>query len=224
MKKYAVIVAGGKGSRMGTPIAKQYLELDGLPILMHTLNKFHTYDPSISLILVIPSTDFDFWEELCGNYNFKQPHKVVDGGQTRFQSVKNGLQYVEENSLVAIHDGVRPLVDAVTIGSSFEIAKDKGNAVVAMPLKDSIREVNNGLSKAKDRSKYQIVQTPQTFKSELIKSAFETEELDAFTDDATVLEHAGYRINLVEGNYKNIKITTSEDLIVAEALLKNFSN
>ena len=214
LKKYAIIVAGGSGSRMKTDIPKQFIEVGGLPILMHTLRRFKEADENIEIILVLPESQFDYWNELCKNYP-TVPHKLVKGGKTRFQSGLNGLQVIDSEGLVAIHDGVRPFVSTEIINESFRIAAEKGTAVVSVPSKDSVRV--NGL--AIDRSTVRIIQTPQTFQISLIKKAFETEELSTFTDDASVAEHAGFKINLIEGNYENIKITTPEDLLWAEEIL-----
>lgn len=216
VKKYAIIVAGGSGSRMKSDIPKQFIEVGGLPILMHTLKRFKEADVDIEIILVLPETQFEFWETLCSKYT-TVAHKLVKGGKTRFQSGLNGLQAIENEGLVAIHDGVRPFVSVDIINESFKIAAVNGTAIVSVASKDSVRV--NG--QAVDRSTVRLIQTPQTFQIPLIKKAFETEELSTFTDDASVAEHAGFEINLIEGNYENIKITTPEDLIWAEVILNN---
>jgi 2-C-methyl-D-erythritol 4-phosphate cytidylyltransferase len=215
IKKYAIIVAGGSGSRMESDIPKQFIEVGGLPILMHTLQRFKEADSTIEIILVLPESQFDYWKELCQKYK-TVPHQLVAGGKTRFQSGQNGLKVIDNEGLVAIHDGVRPFVSTKIINESFKIASEKGTAVVSVPSKDSVRV--NG--QAIDRSTVRLIQTPQTFQILFIKKAFETEELSTFTDDASVAEHAGFEINLIEGNYENIKITTPEDLLWAEVLLK----
>ena len=212
--KYAIIVAGGSGSRMKSDIPKQFIEVGGLPILMHTLKRFKEADWEIELILVLPESQFEYWNELCLKYP-TVPHQLVKGGKTRFQSGLNGLQVIDNEGLVAIHDGVRPFVSVEIINESYRIAAEKGTAVVSVPSKDSVRV--NG--QAIDRSTVRIIQTPQTFQVPLIKKAFDTEELSIFTDDASVAEHAGFEINLIEGNYENIKITTPEDLLWAEVIL-----
>lgn len=214
-KKYAIIVAGGSGSRMKSDIPKQFIEVGGLPILMHTLKKFKEAEPEIELILVLPKSQFEYWNQLCEKYP-TVPHQLVKGGNTRFQSGLNGLKTIENEGLVAIHDGVRPFVSAEIIQESFKVANEKGTAVVSVPSKDSVRV--NG--QAIDRSTVRLIQTPQTFQISLIKKAFETEELSTFTDDASVAEHAGFTINLIEGSYENIKITTPEDLQWAEIILE----
>lgn len=214
IKKYAIIVAGGSGSRMKRDIPKQFIEVGGLPILMHTLKRFKEADSEIELILVLPESQFEFWNELCSIYP-TVPHQLIKGGKTRFQSGLNGLQVIDNEGLVAIHDGVRPFVSVEIINESFKVAAEKGTAVVSVPSKDSVRV--NG--KSIDRSTVRIIQTPQTFQISLIKKAFETQELSIFTDDASVAEHAGFKIYLIDGNYENIKITTPEDLLWAEVIL-----
>ena len=216
IKKYAIIVAGGSGNRMKSGVPKQFIEIGGLPILMHTLKRFKEADSTIELILVLPESQFEFWNDLCKKYQ-TVPHQLVKGGTTRFQSGLNGLQVIDNEGLVAIHDGVRPFVSVEIINESFSVAAEKGTAVASVPSKDSVRV--NGL--AIDRSTVRLIQTPQTFQTSLIKKAFETEELISFTDDSSVAEHAGFEINLIEGNYENIKITTPEDLLWAEVILKN---
>jgi 2-C-methyl-D-erythritol 4-phosphate cytidylyltransferase len=210
-KKYAIIVAGGSGSRMKSDIPKQFIEVGGFPVLMHTLKRFKEADSTIELIVVLPESQFEFWSELCSIYA-TVPHQLVKGGKTRFQSGLNGLQVIGNEGLVAIHDGVRPFISIDIINESFRIAAEKGTAIVSVPSKDSVRV--NG--QAVDRSTVRIIQTPQTFQIPLIKKAFETEELSTFTDDASVAEYAGFKINLIDGNYENIKITTPDDLLWAE--------
>lgn len=226
MQKSVVIVAGGAGLRMGSEVPKQFIIIGTRPILMHTITAFYEYDADINIILVLPHSQFTYWVELCQKHNFTIKHKVVRGGDSRFQSVKNGLNTIENttNGLVAIHDGVRPFVDKHIIENSFQAAEKYGNGIVAVKLKDSIRiEQENGSNKAFDRSKCHLIQTPQTFKVALIQKAFQQQESDLFTDDATVLEGIGEQIHLVEGSYKNIKITTKEDLQIARALLETHS-
>lgn len=216
MKKYAIIVAGGSGSRMRSNLPKQFIEIGGLPVLMHTLIRFKEAFADIDLILVLPESQFDFWEELCQKHHFTVAHQLVKGGTSRFQSGKNGLSVIETDGIVAVHDGVRPFVSTDIIRESFEVAKAKGTAVVSVASKDSVRV--NG--QAIDRQTVRLIQTPQTFQVSIIKKAFETEELSTFTDDASVVEFAGFDINLIEGSYENIKITTPEDLEWAEIILK----
>jgi 2-C-methyl-D-erythritol 4-phosphate cytidylyltransferase len=221
MKKYALIVAGGKGLRMGADLPKQFMELAGLPVLMHTLNAFAPIE-DIKLILVLPQAHFSFWEELCQKHHFILEHKVVVGGITRFHSVKNGLTAIEDqNSLVAIHDGVRPLIAKKVIEDSYQMAEEKGNAIVVVSLKDSLRKQELLSNHSVNRANYYLVQTPQTFQTHLINDAYKNASGDDnFTDDASVLESNGIAINMLAGDYKNLKITTPEDIVIAEALLK----
>ncbi len=218
--EYALIVAGGKGARIKSKIPKQFLELNGLPILMHTINAFVRYSTSVRIILVLPEEDFEIWNALCQKFNFNTPVVLQPGGESRFQSVKNGLDKIEGDGLVAIHDGVRPLVSEDIIGASFRLAAVHQSAVAAVRLKESIRMTDQDNTKAMDRSRFRLVQTPQTFTVALIKKAYQQKEDVSMTDDASVAERAGHIISLFEGSYENIKITTPEDLIIAEALMK----
>ncbi len=219
--EYAIIVAGGSGSRMGRDTPKQFLEVAGLPILMHTIKQFYRYSPQIQILLVLPDDQLNTWEQLCNTHQFQIPVKTVPGGKSRFQSVRNGLDAIATaDGLVAIHDGVRPFVPVSVIRKSFEVAREKGNAIAAVALKDSIRQVNvKGLTQSADRSQFRLIQTPQTFQLHLIKQAFLQPESMAFTDDATVAEANGNVIHLIEGDYRNIKITTPDDLYYAESLV-----
>ena len=220
-KEYALIVAGGKGTRIKSKLPKQFLELRGKPILIHTLEAFYRYSETITVILVLPEDDFAIWTDICKKYNFTKPVILQKGGETRFQSVKNGLEKIEGNGLVAIHDGVRPLVSEDIIGASFRLAAVHQSAVAAVRLKESIRMTDQDNTRAMDRSRFRLIQTPQTFSIELIKQAYQLKEDPTMTDDASVVEKLGHTISLFEGSYENIKITTPEDLIVAEALVKN---
>ncbi|NVJ47896.1 MAG: 2-C-methyl-D-erythritol 4-phosphate cytidylyltransferase [Cytophagia bacterium] len=219
MQKYAIIVAGGSGTRMKSDLPKQFIELLGKPILMHSIEAFHFDD--IKIILVLPKAQIEFWKELMVKHQFKVPHQIVEGGKARFHSVKNGLESIDSTSgLVAIHDGVRPLIKQAIISESYASAEQHGNAIVSVGLKDSIRSVSDSGNKQEDRSKFRLIQTPQTFQLQLIKAAFKQPYDPIFTDDASVLERAGHKINLIDGDYQNIKITTPEDLTVAQSLLK----
>ena len=220
LKKYAIIVAGGTGSRMNHKTPKQFLRLGPLPVLMHALYAFYDYSKDLSLILVLPEKDQPRWEKLCLKYRFSIPLKITSGGLTRFQSVRNGLKLIGTDGVVAIHDGVRPLVDKEIIGASFQLAAVHGSAIAAVLLKESIRETDNDHTRAINRSRFRVIQTPQTFRVSLIKKAYQLDEDPEFTDDASVAEKAGFNITLFEGSYTNIKITTPEDLIIARALLK----
>lgn len=221
--EYALIVAGGKGTRMKSVVPKQFLEVNGLPILMHTLNAFYRYAEDIKVILVLPEDDFDTWKSLCVKYDYNRPVILQKGGDTRFQSVKNGLEKIEGGGLVAIHDGVRPLVSEDIIGASFRLAAVHGSAVAAVRLKESIRVTDQDNTKAVDRSKFRLIQTPQTFDVTLIKKAYQIKDEPSLTDDASVAERSGHTISLFEGSYQNVKVTTPEDLIFAEALLKSYT-
>ena len=216
-----IIVAGGSGTRMGGAMPKQYMPIGKVPILMRTIRVFYENDPSTTLLLVIPASDFEFWENLCKQHKFDLPHRVVAGGRSRFQSVRNGLKAIDaKEGLVAIHDGVRPFVSQEVIRRSFEVAAVHGSAVAVMPLKDSIRKLtDDGKSFYQERQYFRLVQTPQTFQLPKIKKAFDIGELNHFTDDATVYEHQGWQVTLITGNLENIKITTPEDLDYAEYLL-----
>ena len=214
-----MIVAGGSGTRMNSAVPKQFLELQGLPVLMHTLQAFYRCDQSIIILLVLPSAQISYWQELVQTFNFHIPHEVVAGGDSRFQSVKNGLNVIKGDGLVAVHDGVRPLVSSRIINEAFQVASRHGAAITVVPSKDSIRVKTKDGSHSVDRSRYLLVQTPQTFRVDEIKAAYEQRELPEFTDDASVYEYGGKKVTLVEGSYKNLKITTPEDLLIAEALL-----
>ena len=220
MEEFALIVAGGSGTRMKSSVAKQFLPLLGKPVLMHTIEAFRQYSPDITIVLVLPENEVEHWKALCKKHSFTIPHRIVHGGLTRFQSVKNGLAQMPPEGLVAIHDGVRPLIDKNTIDASFRIATNHGTAVASVRLKESLRVTDQHTTRAVDRAMYRLIQTPQTFRLDLIKKAYENPEDPALTDDASVAERAGYQISLFEGTYKNIKITTPEDLSVAEALMK----
>ena len=216
----AIIVAGGKGVRMGADIPKQFIEVQGKPVLMHTLETFRRYDASMPLILVLPAVQFGFWDELCRKHAFTLSHKVVAGGETRFQSVKNGLQAIGTAARVAIHDGVRPLVSAETIARCFDEAARHGAVIPVVDLVDSIRLLTEGESLSVDRTAYKLVQTPQVFSSEIVLKAYEQDFSPLFTDDASVVEAGGTKIHLVEGNRENIKITTEFDLRIVETLMQ----
>lgn len=220
MKKFVIIVAGGSGSRMGTEIPKQFLELCGKPVLMHTIQVFHDFDPESKIILVLPEDQQQFWKGLCLKHSFSLRHQVVSGGKTRFHSVLNGLSQIEDEGIVFIHDGVRPLVSRETLDRCLETAQKLGNAIPVLPVNESLRKLAGDLNISVDRSQYFSVQTPQTFRCEQILEAFQQDFDPAFTDDASVAEKAGFSIQMVEGNRENIKITTPIDLIFAVALLE----
>ena len=215
MEKIALIVAGGEGKRMNNEVPKQFLLLNGLPILMHTLKKFIYLD---KIILVLPSTQFEYWKTLCKQYNFTQKHILVVGGINRFGSVKNGLKKINDNSIVAIHDGVRPLISTELIDRLIEATKKNVGVIPIIPIKDSIRKVDGNRSVVVNRNALYKVQTPQCFYLKAIKEAYQQNFSIFFTDDASVFESYGGRIKTLTGEYKNLKITTEEDLRIAEKL------
>ncbi|KAA6301798.1 MAG: putative 2-C-methyl-D-erythritol 4-phosphate cytidylyltransferase 2 [Candidatus Ordinivivax streblomastigis] len=221
--KYVIVVAGGKGLRMGTDIPKQFLLLNGKPVLMHTLEAFQDYDSQIRLILVLPGEQQNYWRELCKQYHFQLEHQIVSGGETRFHSVQNGLKFVTESDWVAVHDGVRPLAGKSLIAGVFDMAEKEKAAYPAIPVVDTLREKSeDGAYRVVDRSHYFLVQTPQVFASEVLLSAYQTEYSETFTDDVSVVEASGLCCpKMIEGKRENIKITTPVDLLIAEALLKN---
>jgi len=223
MNRYALIVAGGSGSRMGTSVPKQFLELAGKPVLMHTIEKFRSFDSSIRIIVVLPHDHTGLWRKLADRHSFSVLHDVVSGGVTRFESVKNGLQLISSRGYVAIHDGVRPLVSLDTIYRCFTEAEKYGNAVPSINPADSLRLVTDQGNIPVNRNHLRLIQTPQVFDTELIIKAYQQEYSPEFTDDATLLERTGESIRLVEGNRENIKITNPEDLVVAEALMLRVS-
>lgn len=219
-KKYVIIVAGGSGTRMKSVIPKQFIELQGKPILMRTIHKFFTSLESCTIIVVLAKEYQEEWKLLCKQHQFTISHEVVDGGETRYASVKNALALVPDACIVGIHDAARPLVSTSTILKTYEEAELMGNASPAIPITDSLRRQKGKENTAVDRNDYLIIQTPQCFHSHLIKKAFEKTYRPEFTDDATVLEAYGEKIHLIEGNSENMKITTPQDLIIAEALFK----
>ncbi|HEU4717854.1 MAG TPA: 2-C-methyl-D-erythritol 4-phosphate cytidylyltransferase [Bacteroidia bacterium] len=222
LKRYVIIVAAGKGSRMQAPVPKQFLRLAGKPVLLHSILAFHQFDPMAKIILVLPGDQLQQWEKLVKEFDVLIPCEITGGGDTRFESVKNGLALIpeNENAIVAIHDAVRPLVAQKTISASFKAAERYGNAVPAIPLNDSIRQIESSRSVAVDRSKYCLIQTPQCFEVGLLKKAYAQEYKFTFTDDAGVIEALGEQIHLVDGNPDNFKLTTPTDLVLAEAILK----
>lgn len=219
MKLYAIIVAGGSGTRMGTETPKQFLELAGKPVLMHTIDQFRNYCSEMEMITVLPENQIRFWIELQQKHFFNVPQTLVRGGSTRFYSVRNGLGFIEEPGLVAIHDGVRPFVSQDTIARCFETAEKQGNAIPVVAPADTLRIIKENKNEPLNRVNVRQVQTPQVFDTELLKKAYSQDYLPEFTDDATVVEKTGVKINLVEGNRENIKITTPEDLVFSQAIL-----
>jgi 2-C-methyl-D-erythritol 4-phosphate cytidylyltransferase len=223
MDLYVVIVAGGSGKRMGADIPKQFLNLAGRPVLMHTIERFKSFNDAIEIITVLPENQLRYWVDLQKKHSFDVPHTLVKGGLHRFISVKNGLKFVNTPSLVAIHDGVRPFVTVDTIKRCFETAEKLGNAIPAVSPSDSLRMLTDKGSMPLNRMHVKQIQTPQVFNAELIKKAYLQEYITEFTDDATVLEKMGEKINMVDGNRENIKITNPEDLLISSALLPTVS-
>lgn len=221
-KDYIIIVAGGKGQRMGSSVPKQFLLLCGKPVLMHTIEAFHSYSTSLEIILVLPEEQQTHWKELCEEYGFTTPHTVVSGGSTRFESSRNGISVIPDDAdgVVGIHDGVRPLVSAAVIDRCYESARENYAAIPVMPLTDTLRFVGeSGCGRNVLRSDYVIVQTPQVFDIALAKKAFSLPYKESFTDDASVVEDLGCQVSVVEGCRENIKLTTPFDMKVAEAIL-----
>ena len=220
IQKVVIIVAGGKGERMKAVVPKQFLEIKGRPILMYTIEVFHDFDPEIQIVLVLPADQIDVWKSLCKKHAFTLTHTIECGGSTRFHSVKNGLTAVSIPSLVAVHDGVRPLVSVETINACFDAASEYGTAVPVIDAIDSIRKITENGSVSVNRSEYKFVQTPQVFDGKLLIKAYRQEFSENFTDDASVVEAMGAKMHLVTGNRENIKITTEMDLILANQLMK----
>lgn len=220
-KHTILIVAGGRGTRMGGPQPKQFLELAGRPVLMHTLEAFDRWDASARLIVVLPEDQIDTWKRLCEAHVFGRIHRVVAGGETRFHSVRNGLGAVASNGLIAVHDGVRPLVAPSVIAACFAAAADGSAAVPVVPVVESVREVDaDGGSRPVDRTRLRVVQTPQVFRADVLRAAYCLPYDPRFTDDASVVEASGVAVRLVPGNRENIKLTTPMDLLLAEQLMR----
>jgi 2-C-methyl-D-erythritol 4-phosphate cytidylyltransferase len=223
MELYALIVAGGSGKRMGAETPKQFLELAGRPVLMHTIERFKSFNDAIEIITVLPENQLLHWIELQKKYSFTIPQTLVKGGSHRFFSVRNGLKFVNVPGLVAIHDGVRPFVSIDTIKRCFDTAEKLGNAIPSISPTESLRIITDQESLPVNRFHVKQIQTPQVFSAERIKKAYLQEYRPEFTDDATVLEKTGEKINLIEGNRENIKITNPEDLLISKALLATIS-
>lgn len=238
MKRYVIIVAGGKGLRMGADLPKQFLPIGGKPVLMHTLERFRAFDPAINIILVLPHEQQDYWQKLCREYGCTVTHHVADGGESRCHSSFNGLRAIPddvEEALVGIHDGVRPFPSPDTLRRCYDAAGQTGAVIPVLPVVDTLRQIGKeGTSSTVPRSNYRIVQTPQVFRLSLLRAAFRKAfrtdsdsvainggaDTATFTDDASVVEAYGHAVTLVEGNRENIKLTTPFDLTIAEALLK----
>ena len=215
---YVIIVAGGKGLRMGSDVPKQFLPIGGKPVLMRTLERFREYSPALQIILVLPKAQQDYWKELCQKHNFTVVYQLADGGETRFHSVQHGLALIPDNAegVVGVHDGVRPFPSIDVICNCYETARKKKAVIPVIPVVETLRHVTEG---TKPRGDYRLVQTPQCFDIQLLKAANRRPYNDGFTDDASVVEAFGFGITLVEGNRENIKITTPYDLKIAEVLI-----
>jgi 2-C-methyl-D-erythritol 4-phosphate cytidylyltransferase len=227
MSDYIIILAGGKGLRMGADIPKQFLPIGGKPILMRTIERFREYSPTISIILVLPEAQQEYWRELCKKHRFNVDYKVANGGETRFHSIKNGLQLIPDDAVgvVGVHDGVRPFPAIDVIADCFSTARRCGTAIPVVKVVETVRHIEPQLSavasKTVPREDYRLVQTPQMFDIQLHKRAYSQDYKDSFTDDASVVEALGHDVTLVEGNRENIKITTPFDMIVAEAIVNS---
>lgn len=222
MMKHVIIVAGGSGKRFGSQVPKQFLPLAGLPVLMHTIQRFARHASTITLAL--PQSQIGYWHDLCGQYAFSIPVNIVAGGNSRFESVKNAIDsiHVNDEDIIAVHDGVRPLVSDKVINAVFEKAASSGSAIPAIHVTDSIRMLNNdGFSHAVDRNKLVAVQTPQAFNAKRLKEAYDVPFSESYTDDASVYEHSGNKIHIVDGDSRNIKITHPDDIAIAEKILAN---
>lgn len=218
-----IIVAGGSGTRMGAEIPKQFIELNGKPILMHTIENLHAMDTEMQLVLVLPKEQFLFWDDLKKAHNFSIPHALAEGGKTRFLSVKNGLSKINDSDVVGVHDGVRPFVSENVFAACFESANRIGASIPVVSIVQSLRVLSDDKSSAVDRNKYRAVQTPQCFQTSILKKAFDSTNRIDYSDDATVVEEYGQRIAMVDGNAENIKITTPTDLELAELIVRRQS-
>ena len=222
MDRYAILVAGGKGLRMGSDIPKQFLPLRERPVLMHTIDVFRRTYPDIHIILVLPREQQDYWRQLCGQHDYDVEVCVADGGETRFHSVRNGLSQIPDGArgVVGVHDGVRPFVSPEAIRRCYEAAEEFGAVVPVVPVVETVRQLlADGSSMTVDRNAYRLVQTPQTFDIQLLKKAYGQPFDPFFTDDASVVEAMGHPIKLVEGNNENIKLTNPADLKLAEGMV-----
>jgi 2-C-methyl-D-erythritol 4-phosphate cytidylyltransferase len=220
LEKVALIVAGGSGSRMNAGVPKQFLLLCGIPVLIHTLNVFHKYDKKMRIIIALPLEQISTWQKLCRQFNCIIHHEIRPGGETRFHTVRKNLEIIPDHCLVAIHDGVRPLVSIDTITRCFDSALEYGNAVPCIEIPETMRKITQTGNQQVDHTQYRLIQTPQVFESSILKTAYFQEYKKHFTDDAGVVESIGQAIKLVEGNPENIKITYKKDLRIAASLLK----
>ena len=220
MSNHVIIAAGGSGTRFSSELPKQFVNLAGKPMLMHTVEAFHQSFEAINIIVVLPAVQIEHWKSLCEDHNFDLEHKIVEGGSQRFESVKNGIaELPDSDCTIGIHDGARPLITPELIRSLFAHAAENGSAIPVVPVAETLRQLNENDSRTVDRNEFRLVQTPQCFKAEVIQPAFEMEYDASFTDEATVVEANGTHVNLVDGDPINIKITTQSDLELAEKLL-----
>ncbi|MCM1312671.1 MAG: 2-C-methyl-D-erythritol 4-phosphate cytidylyltransferase [Bacteroides sp.] len=236
MKQAVIIVAGGKGTRMGSDVPKQFMSINGKPILMHTLTRFHLYNAHIQIILVLPKDQQEYWKALCNEHKFHIEYTLADGGETRFHSVKNGIEKVKDNiELIGVHDGVRPFVSNDVIEQCYQTAAISGAAIPVIDMHETLRHICQRTNNAKEalsgkksisetsvtvpRAEYKLVQTPQVFSSSILRAAYSQPYTERFTDDASVVESAGHDITLVPGNRENIKITTPYDIKIAGSLV-----
>lgn len=224
LEKYVIITGGGSGSRMQQTLPKQFLEIGGIPIIFYSIAAFSAYNLSINIIVTLPKDYFGYWSQLIEKHQFFTPHQLIEGGDTRFQSIKNALTKIPENALVAIHDAVRPFVSTEVIANSFYQASLHNNAIPVVSMMDSVRKINETENHILPRAEIFSVQTPQTFLSNQLLKAYQAEELILFTDDASVYEHALYAVFPIEGNRENIKITTPIDLMIAETFIQELLN
>ena len=221
VKKYAVIVAGGKGARMGSDVPKQFLPLLGIPLMCHAVQAFAAAIPGINIILVLPSDQLGSAQTVLRSYIGNIKVATVSGGETRYHSVANGLKLINDDGIVFVHDGARPLISEELIIRCYRQTIEKGNAIPAIPAIESMRLLDvSGSSKSLNRDQLRVVQTPQTFRTNIILPAFKLPYQSSFTDEASVVEAAGHEIHLIEGRTDNIKVTRAEDMVVAEALLR----
>lgn len=220
MKQSVIITAGGIGKRMGSELPKQYISINGLPVLMHTVKAFYAYDSTIQIIISLPKDFVQMWNDLCVKHDFNIKHEIIEGGKERYHSIKNALRKAN-GEIVLVHDAVRPLVSRQTITNVVEKAKSNGAAIPVLPIKDTLRKGTKEISLHQDRSEFWIVQTPQAFKIEILQKAYTIPYSNSVTDDASLVEAIGEQVSLTEGNEENIKITTPFDLKLVEFLMRN---
>ena len=220
--EYIIIVAGGKGLRMGSDIPKQFLPIGGKPVLMRTLERFREYAEDLQIILVLPKAQQEYWQQLCKEYAFDVDYQLADGGETRFHSVQHGLALIPDDAegVVGVHDGVRPFPSIDVIRRCYDTAREKKAVIPVIPVVETVRHLQGNISETVPRDEYRLVQTPQCFEIQLLKAVNKQAYNDSFTDDASVVEAFGFNITLVEGNRENIKITTPYDLKIAEVLVQ----